>query len=127
MTRRGLILVNLFSLVLLGCGDAAPDKPELGSVKGIVTLDGQPLAGVSVYFKPAVGRQSIATTDDKGQYEAMYMIDEAGVKVGECSVTVEWGPDGSGAAIPPKYGTSGELKLTVNSGENSYDIAMTSK
>lgn len=127
MTRRGLLLVSLFSMVLPGCSDSAPDKPELGSVKGVVSLDGQPLAGVSIYFKPSVGRQSIATTDDQGNYEAMYMIDEAGVKVGECSVTLEWGPDGSGPAIPPKYGANSELKLTVKQGENTYDIAMTSK
>ena len=126
MTRRGLVLISLFSVMLQGCGDTAPDKPELGEVKGVVTLDGKPLVGVSVYFKPAVGRQSIATTDDQGQYEAMYMIDEAGVKVGDCSVTVEWGPDGSGPPIPLRYGTSSELKLTVKPGANPYDIAMTS-
>ena len=127
MTRHGLIFANLFFLASLGCSDSVSDKPVLGSVKGVVTLDGQSLAGVSVYFKPAVGRQSIATTDDQGKYEAMYMIDEAGVKVGECSVTVEWGPDGSGPAIPPKYGASSALKLTVKPGENSYDISLTSK
>ena len=122
-----MILVNLLSVVLLGCSDSAPDKPELGSVEGVVSLDGQPLSGVSVYFKPTVGRQSIATTDEQGHYEAMYMIDEAGVKVGDCSVMVEWGPDGSGPAIPPKYGASSELKLTVKPGDNVYDITMTSK
>lgn len=127
MRRRDLVVAGLVLLTCLGCGDAAPDKPELGRVHGVVTLDSKPLSGVRVYFTPTTGRQSSATTNEQGEYEAMYMIDEAGVKLGECTVNVEWGPDGTGPAIPPRYGVNSELALTVKAGDNVYDIAMTSK
>ena len=49
--------------------------PDLGSVHGTISLDGEPLPGVTIYFKPDVGRQSIAKSDAEGVYEAMYLID----------------------------------------------------
>lgn len=39
-----------------GCGSGASDMPELGSVHGKVTLDGQLLSGVNVIFNPVNGR-----------------------------------------------------------------------
>lgn len=101
--------------------------PELGKVQGTVTLDGKPLPHVSIYFKPEVGRPSHARADDKGFYQAMYLIDTKGVKVGPCTATVEWGIDDSGPAIPPKYGTNSELQFTVKSGTNTFDIDMLSQ
>src|SRR5690606_38219096 len=106
---RLLIAAAAISLTTTGCSDRAPDQPELGRVSGTVTLDGIPLSGVSVYCKPEVGRPSIGTADKLGNYEAMYLIDEKGVKVGPNTVTVEWGIDESGPPIPPRYGTKSEL------------------
>jgi len=114
-------------LVAVGCSNRASDMPEIGTVHGTVTLDGQPLPNVTVYFKPDVGRQSIAKANDEGYYEAMYLIDEEGVKIGPCTATVEWGIDDSGPAIPAKYGTKTELKFNVDAGSNTFDIDMTSK
>ncbi|MCH7994840.1 MAG: carboxypeptidase regulatory-like domain-containing protein [Planctomycetes bacterium] len=99
----------------------------MGSVHGTISLDGEPLPGVTIYFKPDVGRQSIAKSDAEGVYEAMYLIDEEGVKVGPCSVTVEWAIDDSGPSIPLKYGSDGELKLDVQPGDNPFKIEMESK
>ena len=110
----------------LGCSDRGADMPKLGTVHGTVKLDGQPLAGVNVYFKPEVGRQSIATTNAEGVYTAMYLVDEPGVKVGPCAATVEWGPEESGSPIPAKYGVRSELTLDVKSGDNVFDIEMSS-
>ncbi|MFV1968170.1 MAG: carboxypeptidase regulatory-like domain-containing protein [Pirellulaceae bacterium] len=111
----------------IGCSKHGADMPELGTVRGAITLDGKPLDGVSIYFKPDVGRQSIAKADADGNYEAYYLIDEPGVKVGPCSVTVEWAPDDSGPAIPAKYGYKSELTFDVKSGENTFDIEMKSE
>lgn len=124
---RLLIAAAAISLTTTGCSDRAPDQPELGQVSGTVTLDGIPLSGVSVYFKPEVGRPSIATADAMGNYEAMYLIDQKGVKVGPNTVSVEWGIDESGPPIPPRYGQKSELKLDVQPGDNRFDIKMSSE
>ncbi len=41
-----------------GCGGGATDMPDIGDVHGKITLDGQPLSGVKIYFKPQTGRYS---------------------------------------------------------------------
>lgn len=58
-----------------GCGQ----KPELGSVEGVVTLDGKPLARAAVAFfpDPAKGQNgpvSVAVTDDAGNYTLEYTV-----------------------------------------------------
>lgn len=126
MGRVSALLVVFVISMNLGCSDHGSDMPNLGTVHGTVKLDGEPLAGVNVYFKPEVGRTSIATTDAQGAYNAMYLVDEPGVKVGPCVVTVEWGPEEGGAPIPAKYGIRSELTLDVKSGDNVFDVDMTS-
>lgn len=128
MTR--MMLIAALSTMIgfsIGCSDRAPDMPELGKVHGTITLDGKPLPDISIYFEPEKGRPSTAKANPDGFYEAFYLIDEKGVKVGPCSVRVEWGIDDSGPAIPAKYGTKSELSLNVKSGNNTFDIKMNSK
>jgi hypothetical protein len=126
--RFAWLLVILAPCVLVGCGAGrGSDMPELGTVQGTVTLDGQPVPNVSIYFKPEVGRMSIAKTDADGEYEAMYLIDEEGVKIGPSTVYLEYAPDDSGPSIPEKYGPKGILKLNVQSGSNTFDIKMSSQ
>ena len=126
MTR--LLTVASMAAVLCssGCDDTPSDQPELGQVHGVVTMDDLPLSGVSVYFKPDVGRQSIAKADQLGNYTAMYKLDEPGVKIGPNTVTVEWGTGESGPAIPPEYGAKSTLKLDVKAGDNEFNIDMKS-
>ncbi len=126
--RRRFILATLFIISLhSGCSDQAPDMPELGQVHGTITLDGKPLEGVSVLFEPENGRPSTAITDAAGKYEAHYLIDEPGVKLGPGTVRVEWGIDATGPKIPNQYGSKSELKLEVQPGENEFNIDMQSK
>ncbi len=122
-----LLFVFTFVLGSIGCSDRGEDMPALGTVHGVVTLDGQPVSGVSIYFKPDVGRQSIATTDESGNYNAMYLVDEDGVKIGPCLATLEWGPEATGPAVPAKYGVNSILKFEVKPGDNVFNIEMTSK
>lgn len=126
---RFLFAVSFSALLgtSVGCGGQASDMPELGSVHGTITLNGQPLPNVTIYFKPDEGRQSIAKADAEGVYEAMYLIDEEGVKVGPNSVTVEWAIDDSGPSIPAKYGSDGTLKFDVQPDDNEFNIDMVSK
>lgn len=56
------VSIALLSLIA-GCGRG--DLPPLGTVSGTVTLDGEPLPGVIISFKPDEGRVAAATTEDR--------------------------------------------------------------
>lgn len=118
---RGLLPVLL--LVALGCRPG--DRPELGQVRGTVTLDGKPLAGVIVRFFPATGRAATATTGSDGRYELVYTYGVEGAKVGPSTVSFAW-PDGEAgsAPIPDKYGAQSELTVEVQPGDNTFDFAL---
>jgi hypothetical protein len=122
--QAGLSVLSVIACCV-GCGGVS-DKPELGAVRGIVTLDGEPVVNVSVYFKPDIGRMSIGKTDAAGRYTAMYLIDEEGVKIGPNKVWLEYAPDDLGPPIPSKYGLGSELRTEVKPGDNVYDIEMKS-
>ncbi|WP_339733977.1 hypothetical protein [uncultured Gimesia sp.] len=128
MTRM-MSVATLTAMVVIGvgCSERASDMPELGQVHGTVTLDGKPLPGVNLYFEPEKGRSSMAQVNTDGVYEALYLIDEKGVKLGPCTVRVERGIHGPALVIPAKYGSQSELKLDVKQGGNTFDIEMKSK
>ncbi|QDT52367.1 hypothetical protein Pan44_03770 [Caulifigura coniformis] len=119
---RAVCLFAVAGLLLSGCSDEAADMPELGYVQGVVTLDSQPLKGVTIYFKPEVGRPSLGKADESGHYKAMYRIDKEGVKVGPNRVHLEWGLDDSGPKIPAAFGAKSDLKLEVKPGKNEFNI-----
>jgi len=126
------LLCTLWVLASMGCsGSGVP----LGKVTGKVTLDGQPLAGVIINFKPEDGRAATGTTDAEGIYSLEYSYDEMGAKVGPNTVMLEWpleaGEVGDSAPrkpIPAKYtGLNSELKVDVQKGKNTLDFDLTSK
>lgn len=87
----GLVLVLL---LLAGC---TPGSSAIVPVSGIVTLDGQPLAGANVSFQPitdkAVAGQagigSYGKTDEQGRYTLRLIDpDQPGALVGKHTVTV---------------------------------------
>jgi len=127
-TIRSVTTFSLLAAVLgiAGCGRG--DAPELGEVTGMVTMDGKPLSGVIVVFKPDVGRAGSATTDANGRYELVYRYGVKGTKLGMNTISIEWptGYTGGGPAIPAEYGTRTELKEEVNAGKNVIDIEMKS-
>lgn len=110
-----------------GCGGAS-DRPELGEVTGNVKLDGKPLAGVIILFKPDTGRAATATTDSEGNYELIYRYGVSGAKVGPNTVSFEWPLGEAGVPIPQKYsaGRSTE-KVDVQPGENEFNFDLQSK
>lgn len=121
-----------------GCGEDS-DKPETGTVKGTVTLDGQAVGMARIYFSPVDGGQtSEAITDAAGHYELLYKRDEKGAKIGKHKVvittfeepTVEDDGSVSGGMperIPAKFNTSTTLEKEVAAGENVIDFPLTSK
>ncbi len=74
-------------LLLTGCGGG--DHPDLYTVSGTVTYNGQPVEGASVQFvKVGSSRSSRATTDAEGHYKLGTYEDGDGAPAGEYVVIV---------------------------------------
>jgi len=128
-TASRLVLTLLFFALFLGAvGCGRGDLPDLGEVRGTVTLDGKPLAGVNVQFFPDAGRPAVGTTQNDGSYQLMYTHGVSGTKVGSAAVIIAW-PDGEPGPVPvpAKYGAEGGLKVEVKHGSNTFDFPMESK
>ncbi|WP_437192319.1 hypothetical protein [Planctomicrobium sp. SH527] len=111
--------VLLAALIPFGCGRG--DRPPLGRVHGVVTLDGKPVEGLIVMFSPESGRPAAATTDSKGNYALEYSYGVKGAKVGKCRVNFEWPTASPGVPIDPKHGVKSELVADVVAGSNKFD------
>jgi len=77
-------------LIFAGCG-RVPDQPPLGTVTGIVTLEGKPLEFIEVSFVPEAGRPSYGDTNSLGEFELTYVRNVKGAKVGKHTVSVRSG------------------------------------
>lgn len=133
----------MFSVCLIvgGCGSSgADDQPELGTVRGVVSLEGEPLSGVSVTFQPVDGRPAAGVTNSEGVYELTYIRDTKGCKTGTCRVSIaneadvideleQEGDDFEQVVsdvetleIPAKYNAKTKLSVNVQPGENTFDF-----
>ena len=83
----------LLTMGLLGCSGATSpvDRPDTHPVSGTVKLDGAPLAGASVTFKPTQreGRGAFAKTDDQGVYKLRTFDTADGAMLGRYGVTIQ--------------------------------------
>jgi hypothetical protein len=94
--------------------------PKLGYVTGTVTLDGQPLAGATVYFAPIDAtmadskkeraRTSMGVTDEKGHYTMTYLPNVQGVAIGKCRFWVDKVTPEKGQVVPAEFS---EAKMQV--------------
>jgi hypothetical protein len=129
------ILLSLLlpcGLLLAGCGD----QPALGTVRGRVTLDNEPLEGAVVTFQPQRGAPSLGVTDADGRYTLQFSRAEAGALVDKHTVDIrtfrEANPDAdppeprSPERVPLKYNTETQLIVDVVAGENTHDFPLTS-
>lgn len=125
ITRLPLWLLMFCVAGMTGC--SKDDTPPLGEVTGKVTLDGAPLEGVIVVFKPEVGRPATATTTAEGTYELEFAYQVPGCKVGKNKVYMEW-PLGStkAKALDPKYTSASELSADVKEGDNTFNFDLVS-
>lgn len=86
--RRVVVLIILL-LLTTGCKSEIP----YGSVEGVVTVDGKPLAGAEVVFMPnpdkgTVGPRSVAITDKDGRYRIASDKGRDGTPVGFNTVVI---------------------------------------
>lgn len=149
------VLANLMfaitGVLIVGCGGGV-EVPELGTVSGVVTLDGQPLVSATVHFEPqSGGRVSMGNTDESGKYELVYSVDNNGATIGTHNVYVYYeegafesdseepeSPSIAGEApveIPRKYGlhvteskdeSTEPLSAEVKSGQNDLNFDLLS-
>ena len=119
----------------VGCGGGgASDQPDLGNVSGVVTMDGQPLANVTISFSPSQGRPSIGKTDAAGKYELGYLGDTKGAVIGAHTVSIstpQEAPTPPGTTykdpVPAKYNAKTTLKEEVKAGDNTINFDLVSK
>ncbi len=123
------VTLILFGLIAAGCGSA----DGLATVKGTVTLKGQPLEGAVVDFRPLEpgGSPSSGITDAEGRYLLMYNFNTAGALEGEHVVSIRTARtifDDQGIeheseeCVPANYNTHTELRRTVEAGRNTIDF-----
>lgn len=125
-TLCGIALLAV-GMLTIGCSSGGPD---LGRVEGRVTLDGKPLPGAMVMFKPLKGRPSLAETDGDGHYSLDYRIDDSGALLGTHTVTISTFKQADGLFIkkdvpervPPKYNRRTSLTAEVKAGLNEINF-----
>ena len=119
-----------------GCGYKMPRHLQTFKVSGKVTLDGKPVVGNEVRFVPVTaGRNGLDARSfiaEDGTYSASSYVDQEGMVPGEYKVYVEpfailpGKPSITPTTIPEKYRSqeSTDLKFTVKSEDNRFDIAL---
>lgn len=110
-------LLAALCITPLGCGKGY-EGGKLAPVSGVVTLDGQPAAGIMVLFSPTAetgGQGGMGTTDASGKYELKTRGEFTGVIPGQYKVTcVKYVmPDGSPIPNDPNFSmaTSGAKQV----------------
>lgn len=124
-----LLLVLALATSLVGC----TRHSDLGSVRGKVTLDGQPLGSAFVVFSPTThGTTSYGRTDSVGKYEMMFTDNEKGAWIGENLVRISTadldrgGGAGPKERVPVVYNHETTLKADVKRGGNTFDFDLKS-
>jgi len=133
------ILICVF-LTVCGCNSGPEDMPEIGSVTGTVTLDGQPLEAADIFFAPEDGRTSTGTTDATGKYELTYNPTTKGAKIGKNMVRITTFKEFEGdldaedskeparkELVPAEYNKKTTLTADVKAGENTFNFDLESK
>jgi hypothetical protein len=83
-----MLAIALLSLPTLGCGGPEVKVVPLVRVRGVVTLDGNPLENAVVVFESPDGSFSFAQTDARGRYELFFDSETRGVTPGEKIVRI---------------------------------------
>ena len=137
MNRKNLFVASCLALICLGCGGSR--GPEIATVEGTVTMDGEPLAGATVVFMPENGRPAGARTDEDGHYVLNFSGDRQGAMPGKNRVRITTMSDpwedadgtrhpGSAEKVPDQFNRQSTLEFTVEEGKvNIADFDITSE
>jgi hypothetical protein len=134
LSMRSISICWLASLLLLtGCGS---DGPEVASVEGTVTMDGNPLPEASVLFLNQTGRPAAAWTDKNGKYRLAFDEHRSGAIPGASTVRITTARDGADGypgrkeSVPADYNTRTTLKFNVEPNKKNianFDLKSTGK
>jgi hypothetical protein len=83
-------LMMALTVCCFGCSGGGTDI-DLGTVTGVVTLDGKPLADAVVVFAPDNGNASSDQTDASGKYQLTYNKNAKGALLGKHKVSITEG------------------------------------
>lgn len=119
-------MITAMLLVAVGCNSG----PEIGTVQGTVTVNGQPQGSLEVQFEPKDQKSATArgTTKADGTYELHYPGNKLGAPVGDYIVRIqgeEVDDPTKIVSIPAKYNTDSELTAKVEPGQNKKDFQLT--
>jgi hypothetical protein len=125
-----LVVTAIIGVMLLpGC-----DDDGMASVSGLVTLDGQPLSGALVQFRPAskAERPALGATDNRGKYKLATSRNILKVYPGSYTVNIskrkEIGDFSEGnELLPARYNSATELRVDVPAGDSTLDFPLTSE
>lgn len=139
MYKTSLLVLIATLLFTVGCGGER--VPNLATVKGRLTLDGEPLDQIKVTFMPdaergCLGRSAWGETNENGEYTLTYQYPEKpepGAAIGWHKVVLrDLQPansrDESGGQKPRRisglYSNSPKtpLEFEVKEGENTFDV-----
>jgi hypothetical protein len=142
------IVAALAAVIISGCAEVDAGG-DLVPVAGLVTLDGQPLAGASVTFVGTSGESGaggVAITADDGRYELAHFREGTGAAPGDYKVLISKVVMKDGSPIPAGTESAAELetkdlvpfryndyhnsmlKVTVPAaGSSALDFALTSR
>jgi hypothetical protein len=122
------LLVGTTLLLFLGC-EPPSNLPELGQVSGVVTLDGEPVAGATVQFDPDSAIRSQGSTDENGRYELVYRGETPGAVLGRHTVMVsklvEDPRFGHRELLPERYWRAPTIRREVKPGQNVINLELT--
>ncbi len=133
VTRRPQLAVTTLAVCLLaGCSSKPAGLPDVTPVTGTVTMDGQPLASVTVVFESPSGHSSFGSTDAAGKYELVAAGNQRGAIIGSNTVRINSHLDAPPGPrwkdpIPARYNAATELKADVVAGNNTFDFSLESK
>ncbi len=122
------------------------DLPPMGTVSGVVTLDGKPLANATVTFIPvepavpqskatAIGQRRKArvtvpsawgVTDDQGRYQLRCYRNQLGAVLGKYKVQISKRENGK-EVVPEQFNTQSSLMAEVKDGDNEIPFNLTSQ
>jgi len=145
------LLICTFAITPSGCGQSGP---QLGSVRGTVTMDGEALANAVVTFVPeAGGRPAVGQTDTNGRYELVFaqgqgalvgphkvrvtsvapqapaveLSEEEALAMAEAAENQPSKQEPFKDPIPACYNTASTLVKEVGPGKNVIDLELTSQ
>ena len=105
----------------------ASDVSELGEVRGLILLDGNPIGGAKLVFQRDDGSMAEGISDPLGHYEMTFSEKRIGAQVGSNRITVSKTDKEGHELIRSAYNSQTTLKRFVEPGENQINFSLTTR